>query len=227
MKFKHYRLQNAAEAQASAGGAATSTTDTSASPNTTAPATTDTVSTDTGATQPAATDTTAQAAADTTQAAPAVPETYEFKFADGMALDSEVAGEFSGIAKELGLSQEGAQKVADLGAKMAQKFQAEQAKTLQTAGDQWAADAQADPEIGGDKLDASLAAGQRALKELGTPALTELLKTSRLGNHPEVIRFFARVGEKVSADQKLLTTGNGATTSMDSAARRMFPNMNP
>ena len=228
MRNKRYPLRNAANPEGDAGGG--TATDTNSGANTNTPADSAaagaTLLGDNAAANQQPLD--AQApAGEQKPAAPVVPETYEFKLPEGVTLDTEVTTELADLSKEFGLSQENAQKVADLGVKLSQKWAADQVKALEASGTEWAAATQSDAEIGGDKLDASLAAGQRALKELGTPALTELLKTSRLGNHPEVIRFFARVGEKVSADKKLLTTGNGATTSMDSAARRMFPNMNP
>ena len=59
--------------------------------------------------------------ATTTETAQAVPEVYELKMPDGVALDQEAATEFTAIAKELKLDQATAQKFADVGAKTAQR----------------------------------------------------------------------------------------------------------
>jgi hypothetical protein len=164
---------------------------------------------------------------DGSNAAPAVPEAYEYKLPEGVTLDADVTGELSGLARDFGLTQEQAQKVADLGAKMSQKWATGQTDALEAAATQWAAATTSDAEIGGAKLDASLAAGQKALKELGTPELSKLLNESRLGNHPEVIRFFARVGQKVSEDG--FVAGTAGAPSRPNDPKRLYPrsNMNP
>ncbi|MDZ7918509.1 protease [Rhodoferax sp.] len=229
MKLKRFVLQEAMGVQASAGGSNTSATGANTQATDATATDTATAADTSGATQQTSTDATAPGdGKDGSDAAkPAVPEAYEFKFADGVTLDEDAAGEFTGLAKELGLTQDGAQKVADIGAKMAQKWATQQEQALMQAGDEWAAQTTSDPEIGGDKLDASLAAGKKALDELGTPELSALLKSSRLGNHPEVIRFFARVGAKVSGDTQLVT--GQAAPAGKSDARRMYSasNMNP
>lgn len=151
------------------------------------------------------------------------PEKYEFKAPEGVTLDSEVLGEFEGIAKELKLSQEDAQKVADLGAKLSQKFATAQAQAVEDASSAWVAAVTADKEIGGEKLTENLASAQKALQAFGSPELRQLLNESRLGNHPEVIRLMAKVGKAISEDR--MVTG-GAGPSRDgakSAADVLYP----
>jgi hypothetical protein len=229
--WKRYRLQEMADAQASAGGSATDT-NTSGGSNTNAPAAdsaqaTQAQASDSGAPQQTPTDKPADSGAtDGTVAAPAVPETYEFKMPEGVTLDNDVVGELSGIAKDAKLTQEQAQKIADLGAKMSQKWQSSQVEALAKLDQEWSASTTADPEIGGEKLEQSKTAAKKALTELGTPKLAELLETSRLGNHPEVIRLLSKVGAMVSPDSKVVT-GSSVNPLLASAAQRMYPNMNP
>ena len=162
-----------------------------------------------------------------TAAAPekVVPEAYTFVDADGKPMDGEALVEFAAMAKDLKLTQEEAQKVASLGPKMAQAFATQQAQAVEALSAQWTADAQADKEIGGDKLTENLTVAKTALAELGTPALSKLLDESKLGNHPEVIRLLAKVGRAISPDSKFVS--GGRLTTAESAAQRMFPNMNP
>jgi hypothetical protein len=169
----------------------------------------------------------AEVKADATEAPPekVVPEKYEFKEPEGVTLDKEVLGEFEGLAKELKLSQEEAQKVSDIGAKLAQKWEAKQADVIQQASAEWAASASADKEFGGDKLTESLTTAKKALDAFGTPELRTLLNESHLGNHPEVIRFMVRAGKAISEDSKVVT--GGRQTVVESTAKRMYPNMNP
>lgn len=167
----------------------------------------------------------AQAEADASAPKPekVVPDKYEFKTPDGATLDADATGELEGIAKELGLSQDEAQKVADIGAKMALKWETRQADAVQAASAEWAAAATSDKEYGGDKLTESLGTAKRALDAFGTPELRTLLEGSRLGNHPEVIRFMVRAGKAISED-RMVTGGAGPATASQSVAKSLYPN---
>lgn len=164
-----------------------------------------------------------KAAADKLAAENTAPEKYELKAPDGVTLDTEVLGEFEGLARELNLSQEKAQKVTDLGAKLAQKWGAQQAEAIQTVAAEWAAASTSDKEFGGDKLDENLAVGKKALEAFGTPELKTLLNESRLGNHPEVIRFMYRAGKAISED-RMVTGGAGPATAATTTAKALYPN---
>jgi hypothetical protein len=125
------------------------------------------------------------------------PEAYaEFAMPEGVAIDEEMLGEFSGVAKDLNLTQEAAQKVVDLAAKMRQ---ADAAAIVQVRAD-WLQATQIDAEIGGDKLGENLATAKRGLEAYGSPALRELLNSTGLGNHPEVIRLLVKAGKTASED---------------------------
>lgn len=146
------------------------------------------------------------------------PEQY--KFANSEDFDQDILGQFSDVAKELNLSQEAAQKVLD---KMAPAIESRQAEQLQAVREQWAAEAKADAEYGGDKLDENLSAAKRALDAYATPELRTLLNDSGLGNHPEVIRFMVRAGKAISED-KFVTGGRGTNQPTD--IKRLYPNSN-
>jgi hypothetical protein len=152
------------------------------------------------------------------------PEAYEpFTVPDGVELDAEVLGDFQGIAKELNLPQDAAQKVADLGVKLAQKWVAESQQATSDMLADWKAQAETDKEFGGDALPANLAVAKKAIDQFGTPELRELLDVHRLGDNPEIIRFMFRVGKAISEDTFV---GGGQTSPAASAAKTLFPNMN-
>lgn len=164
----------------------------------------------------------AKPAAETEDKPQGAPEAYEFKAPEGAAFDEAVIGAFSEVAKELDLPQDAAQKVLD---KMAPVIQARQAEQLSAAREEWAAATRADKEIGGDKLAENLALAKKARDQFTTPEFRELLEASGLGNHPEVIRVFVKVGKATSEDG--FVAGGGKTTPTD--ARRLYSasNMNP
>lgn len=150
------------------------------------------------------------------------PEKYEFKAPEGVAMDAEVLGEFEGIAKELKLPQEDAQKLHDVGVKLANKWAGQQAQALNDASAAWVSEITADKDIGGDKLPENLAVAKKALETFGSPALGKLLNDSRLGNHPEVIRFMVKAG-KTLAEDRVVTGGTGPTATQ-STAKALYPN---
>ena len=144
---------------------------------------------------------------------------YEpFQLPEGITADEEVLGEFKATAKELGLSQEGAQKLVELQSKMALKQQ----EVMRQAQAQWVEAAKSDKEFGGEALTQNLGVARKALDAFASPDLRKLLNDSGLGNHPEVIRTFVRVGKAISEDGRIVT-GTKATTPAD-PAKRLFPN---
>jgi hypothetical protein len=146
------------------------------------------------------------------------PESYDFKMPEGVALDSAAAEEFSGIAKEYGLTQEQAQKVADVGAKMVQRQL--EAHAAQVA--EWTEAVKTDKEIGGDKLNENLAIARKTIDTFGSPELKNVLNQTGLGNHPEIVKLAYKIGKAIS-DDGFVRGGN--TTAPRSAAEIMYPSM--
>lgn len=129
------------------------------------------------------------------------PIEYDLKAPEGMQLDAEALDEFKGIAKELGLENESAQKLTDLGTKLAAKWEAKQVETIQAAQAEWAEQSKTDKRFGGDALQENLGIAKKALDTFATPELQQLLNQSGLGNHPEVINAFYNVGKAISEDK--------------------------
>lgn len=146
----------------------------------------------------------------------------DFTAPEGVKLDPEAAGEFKAIAQELGLKQEDAQKVADIGAKLAQKWASNQVEQVRLAGETWAQSSKTDKEFGGDKFAENLSVAKQALDTFGSPELKAMLKESKLENHPEVIRMLYRAGKQLSQD-KFVPGGRPTTTGKD-AASVLYPN---
>ena len=78
----------------------------------------------------------------------------------------------------------------------------------------WVSEIKADPEIGGDKLQASIASAARAIDRLAVPGLREALDLTGAGNNPAIVKAFARIGQMIAEDR--FQPGNGAPP----AARR-------
>lgn len=130
------------------------------------------------------------------------PEKYEFKAPDGMELDAEMAEEFSPIAKELGLSNEKAQKLVDYYASnVLTKIAARQATQLKNLQGNWAKEAKADPEFGGNEanLKSNMALVARA-KAYAGDAFSKEINTLGIGNNPTLLKFLAKVGKGLAED---------------------------
>lgn len=148
------------------------------------------------------------------------PEKYEFKAAEGVTFDDVVIGAFSEVAKDLNLPQDAAQKVLD---KMAPVLAARQVEQIAEMHAGWVESAKTDKEFGGDRLQENLAVAEMALNQFGTPELRALLTNSGMGNNPEVIRAFYRVGKAISEDK--IVSGS-APQSAANDARSLYPNSN-
>ncbi|CUZ54034.1 Uncharacterised protein [Serratia marcescens] len=142
---------------------------------------------------------------------PAAPEKYEFTPPEGQELDANALAVFEPIAKELGLSQEQAQKLVDI----YPQIQQQQAEAWSKQVADWGEQVKADKEIGGDKFNASVGAAQRALDQFGNPELREYLNASGLGNHPALVRFCAKVGKAMAEDSFVVPNQGGQRSAAD------------
>lgn len=147
-----------------------------------------------------------------------IPEAYEFKLPEGVTMDADTSAELTAIAKEFKLDQGEAQKVADLGAKQAQRWAEQQQNAIAQQVAEWAQQASADKEIGTPE---NLAVAKKALDTFGNDALRELLNTSGLGNHPEIIRAFFKAGKAIAEDQ-VVTGGAGPAAAPKSVASVLY-----
>lgn len=130
---------------------------------------------------------------------------YEaFTLPDGFQADEELTNEFTPVANELGLSQKGAQKLVDHYAKIEQKKLERWGGHLK----ELKALAQKDPEIGGARYPAAVAAGRSVISKFGTPGLRKLMNDYGVGAHPEMIRFMAKIGAAMG-ETPTPTSGEG------------------
>jgi len=134
------------------------------------------------------------------------PEEYaDFTLAEGAEVNETVLGEFKSFAKDLNLTQEQAQRLVDF----QQTVEVQRAEAFQEQVNAWVDSAKNDKEFGGKQFEENTALANEALKEYGTAELITLLKDTRMGNHPEVIRTFYRIG-------KALKEGSSARSSSSS-----------
>lgn len=151
------------------------------------------------------------------------PEDYaDFKVPEGMPLDADLLNDFKPVAKELGLSQDKAQKLIDLYAgKVAPLMAQRQTEAWNQQLETWAAECKADKEIGGDKYDSAVEDAKRVVNTLGTPELKKVFDDYGLGNNPELVRVFSRMARYFKED----SYADGKPIGGKSVAEKFYPNM--
>lgn len=148
---------------------------------------------------------------DAPQPRPGAPEKYELKIADalaekGVTFDTDAFEAVEPVFRKMGLSNDEAQEFVDHYAekvlpKLAERTDAAMLDRAKAQRKEWRDAFEADPEIGGDNRDASLSAAARAFDHYGLKkgeGFRLLLDESGLGDHPDVIRTFARVGRDLA-----------------------------
>lgn len=164
---------------------------------------------------------------------PKAPETYEFKFADGVKVTPDVQSKIEAYARANDLSQEQAQALVDLAPDVSKMFSSQLDTTIKDVSAKWMADTKVDKEIagGGDKtiLAANMALVAKARDAFATPELMSLLNDfdrtknpggTGFGNHPEVVRLFLRLGKAISEDNVLVD--GKETTAPQTPAQKLY-----
>jgi hypothetical protein len=164
--------------------------------------------------------------------APVLPEKYELTAPEGMTLDIEALAIADPVFRELGLTNDQAQKLMPVAGEYAQRIAN---GTLQAIHDQRVADraemvkaAKADPEIGGAKWDESISFAALALDKLGMPKgspFREFLRSEDLDNHPEMIRAMVKIGRALSEDTDFVRGDTAAPVA--NLAHQIYPNNAP
>lgn len=187
------------------------------------------------ATPPATPEAPATAEGQTDQESDAKPlgasEKYEFQAPEGLTLSSAMMEKFEPLARELNLTNEGANKLLPLAAEMIQQHQQAQAEAWGKQINDWAVSVKSDKELGGQAFEASMHAAKAAFARFGTPELRALVDMPGpdnpnglgLGNHPELVRVFARIGKAMAEDGFVKAE---APPGPNTTAKVLFPSMN-
>jgi hypothetical protein len=163
--------------------------------------------------------------------APVIPEAYELTPPEGFEkLDDETVQLATPVFKDLGLSNEQANKLMPVAGKFAQRIQQQHNQAIldevtaqRTA---WAKEAQEDAEIGGAKFDETKHLAAKGLDALGYPKgspFRSFLTDSGLSNHPEMIRAMRKIGELVGEDNDFIRPNAGAPVSRKSREEILYP----
>lgn len=135
-----------------------------------------------------------------------------FTVPDGFEAPNE---EFLAITKELGIPQEGVQKVVDY---YTQKFMPamfeQQQQAIAKQNETWTQ--QSIKDVGQDGVERA----KLAYKQYATPELTELFNQTGLGSHPAVVKMFAEIGKQMG--ESTLVNGKASGGEPKRAADILF-----
>ena len=163
--------------------------------------------------EPAKKDESAPAAkAETPPAKDAVPEKYELKLSEGSQLKPEHLEEISTYAKSKNLTQEQAQELLSREEAVVKSHVDGQQKIVNDEIENWKVLTSQDKEIGGEALPQNLEFAKRALGRFGNDVFRGMLDATGFGNHPEVIRFFSKIGKAIAEDKIIAPGAQGGPT---------------
>lgn len=130
------------------------------------------------------------------------PVSYEaFKMPEGASIDPDELARATELFRASSLDQAQAQKFIDLAVSREQAAARKGQQAFAELQQKWVSEIKADPDIGGQRLQASLASAGRAIDRLGVPGLREALNLTGAGNHPAVVKAFVRLGQMVAEDR--------------------------
>jgi len=129
------------------------------------------------------------AASDATEA----PESYAFEAHEGKELDKDIVEEVTPLFKELGLSQDAAQKLVNAQIDLSVKAEAHFAE-------QMAANAAEIKKLHGEDYEVRARGVQQLVKQFGTPELVAKLKATGLSADKDVFEFLNKVRQGFSED---------------------------
>lgn len=147
-----------------------------------------------------------------------IPEKYEIKMPDGVEMDAAMLEAVTPLFREAKFSPAQAQAAADI--YMQQQTKQLEAHSAMVAG--WANEARADKEIGGAKFAENMAYAVKAFQVAGNERAMQIIDTYGLGNNPDILRMFVRIGKAMSEGGTVLGGDGGGRVS---AARDMYPSM--
>lgn len=128
------------------------------------------------------------------------PEAYQLTPPEGLEITPDILAEAAPVFKEIGLSNDQANKLMPLAGQFAERLMDAQVDAFSQLKKEWVQEAKADPQIGGTRWRETEHLIATALDAAGAPRgskFRQLLDETGLGNHPEMIRVFRTLGQRL------------------------------
>ncbi len=124
----------------------------------------------------------------------------DLKIPEGLQLPKDSVEKIASYAREQGFSKDKAQELLNLEADMVKEMIAAQQESYSKTREEWVNQVKNDQEIGGNNFKQSIDHAQRALKQFASDEFIKTLNETGYGDHPEVVRVFARIGKMIGND---------------------------
>lgn len=148
----------------------------------------------------------------------------DITFPEDVQVNEAVRDEALAIVNNRELSpKEQLQGLIDLQTKVAKEASEAISETWAQTQQQWQDEVKADPVIGGDKLQSTLASVNKLVSEYGDEKLVEAFAITGAGNNVHVIKFLNSVAGKLLEGG--IVQAQTPTNQESSAAERLFPSM--
>lgn len=148
------------------------------------------------------------------------PDVYDFSalVPEGMEYDQQAAQEYGAIARECGLTQEQASKIASYGMQFMQNGVQAAMQQIVATQQKWGEDAKRQLGADFDKTVSRAAVGINRLSQ-NIPGIREVLNETGAGNRIEMIQLMAAIGDLLGEDNGHGVPGYGGEKSL-------YPNTN-
>ena len=134
-------------------------------------------------------------------------------------LDESRVEETLAFAKEQKLSNTQAQAILDRESNAVAAHVQAQKEQSDVKIESWVEDLKIDKEFGGEKFTQTSEQAHRVMKRFANPEFMTYLNESGLGNYPDLVKTFARIGKVMSEDQLVLP---GETKSQPKSLEDVF-----
>jgi hypothetical protein len=170
---------------------------------------------------PAETEPAGEGAPDAASVEPPAPLSAEdLTLPEGAEPDEEGLAAYLEFANEQGLSKEQAQGALDLYSSQVKTLAEQMHAQWEATQNEWQEAVKALPEIGGDKLDSTLAEVAKVVDRYGSKDLRTALDVTGAGNNPHVVQFLHNIAKAVNEQPPV--SGQPTTTSPKSLAERLY-----
>lgn len=154
------------------------------------------------------------------------PESYgDFTVPDGWEVDSTHLDMAKPVFKEMGLTQEQAQKVVDLQVQITESQQKQWVETRKS----WSDEVRSDPDVGGDKLESNILAVReligRAVSKEDAADLWSYFRETGAGNYPPLFRLLTKLANATGEDSFAGPGRQGGKSEEQEFLDSMYPTM--
>lgn len=157
-----------------------------------------------------------------------IPENYDFKMPDGMEMNESLANAISPVFKDLGLTQQQADKLTGAYAEVQAQAAAHSQELFTNQLKSWKEELEKDKTFGGDSFSEN--SGQVAnFVQSTVPAeikdeVISFLNETGAGNHPGLVKYFHHLSKTFSVSEDVPGSGQAFSQRGKSREERMYPN---